>query len=235
MRIFLFLLFVIAGTLPAMAAEVTLPAPTPASGMKVTTPSASPVPTATTPQAHVPSVPATTPPSLMPSPSTPVSDQQANAFYAQCRDNPTGLQQLTPPQREYLCRCLGAGLKAEMNVEDVRQMRDRATPVGRAALVKMMGKVYFPCTLKPIEDSVRAECERRAAANPTFASGGQQYCGCLANKMVSYVQKVGVPETLYRLISTGEMMEPFDALTSSSGYSQELLRGYYDCFGGVLP
>lgn len=180
-------------------------------------------------------------PILQPKPSaaasgqTPVSKDQANAFYIQCVGNSLSLNQLNPEQKEYLCSCVANGMTQSLTVNDVRQMRETKSQAGRLALAKMLEKVYFPCAMKPIEDSVTTECERRAAANQQFAAGGQKYCSCLSGKMMSYVQKVGIPETLYKLLSNGEVSEPFDALTGSGGYSQELVRNYYSCFGGVLP
>ena len=107
--------------------------------------------------------------------------------------------------------------------------------MGRDAHAKMLENVHFPCALKPIEDSVHQECLTRAAANPKFASAGQQHCGCLAKKMIDYVRTVGITDAINRLTTSGELVEPMDALRTSSGYSNEMIRNYYSCFNGVLP
>lgn len=166
---------------------------------------------------------------------TPITTQQTNDFYTQCRNEPLALNAFSDIQKELFCSCVAVNMQKNLVVEDIRLMQDIRSAPGRAALAKMLEKVHLPCALRPIEDSVRQECITRAAANPQYAAGGQKYCGCLANKTMNYVRTVGVSEALYKLTTTGELVEPMEALTQSGGYQNELLRNYYTCFDGALP
>ena len=166
---------------------------------------------------------------------TPITKEQAKKFYKDCVGNNLALQGMTPLQRDYFCSCSAVAMEKNLTVEDIQNFSNQKTPAGRAAMVKMLERVQFPCIIRPLGDNVRDECVRRASANPQFAAGGKKYCGCLADTMMTYVKKVGVAETLYRVNMTGEVGDPMESLLSSSGYSNELIRNYYSCFGGVLP
>ncbi len=166
---------------------------------------------------------------------TPITKEQAKKFYKDCVGNNLALQGMTPLQRDYFCSCSAVQMEKNLTVEDIQNFSNQKTPAGRAAMVKMLERVQFPCIIRPLGDNVRDECVRRASANPQFAAGGKKYCGCLADTMMTYVKKVGVAETLYRVNMTGEVRDPMESLLSSSGYSNELIRNYYSCFGGVLP
>ncbi len=166
---------------------------------------------------------------------TPITKQQAKKFYTDCARNNLALQALTPLQRDYFCSCTALRMEKFLSVEDIQNFSNQKTPAGRAALVKMLEHVQFPCIVRPLGDNIRNECTRRAAQNPQFAATAPKYCGCLTNTMMTYVEKVGIAETLYRIKMTGEIRDPMEALLSGSGYSNELIRNYYSCFGGVLP
>ncbi len=166
---------------------------------------------------------------------TKITKAQAQKFYTGCISNALTLQGFTPIQRDYFCTCTAVKMEQNLSTEDVRGMSETKTKEGRAALVKMLEQVQFPCIMRPLADNIRDECVKRASANPQFAAGGKKYCGCLADQMMSYVKKVGVSETLYRINMTGEVRDPMEALRSGSGYSNELIRNYYSCFGGALP
>jgi hypothetical protein len=174
-------------------------------------------------------------PMVAPKSGTAISNQQATAFFNQCRGEPVALQGFSPMQRELFCACTAANIQKNLVVEDIQAMANTQTTAGRAALAKMLETVHFPCSLRPIEDSVRQECIARAARNPQFAQAGQRYCGCLANRMINYVRTVGVKDTLRNLAATGQLVEPMGVLQQSSGYNNELLSSYYTCFNGVLP
>lgn len=174
------------------------------------------------------------PPSLRPNGK--ITKEQAGAFYAQCRDNPAALQDLNPIQRGTFCGCLADGMQAFLTTDIITKMNNPQTDEGRAALGTMLEKVYFPCSLPVIDETIRGECIGRASrGTPAQAQAGQQYCGCLVRHMMTYVQQVGIAETLYTLKISGRMTEPLDALKGSSGYNKEMIRAYQTCFSGQIP
>ncbi len=183
---------------------------------------------------NAPSPPAPLPPSL--TPNGKITKEQAGAFYAQCRDNPAALQDLNPIQRGTFCGCLADGMQAFLTTDIITKMNNPQTDEGRTALGTMLEKVYFPCSMPVMDETIRGECISRSShGTPAQAQAGQQYCGCLVRHMMTYVQKVGIAETLYTLKISGRMTEPLDALKGSSGYNKEMIRAYQTCFTGQIP
>jgi hypothetical protein len=166
---------------------------------------------------------------------TPITNAMANKFYNGCIGNNTAMAQLNPGQKDMMCACLSAGMQANLMVEDVTNMNNLKTSKGRNAMEKMLTTVYLPCAMIPIKDGIRAECTRRTAANPRYASVGAQYCGCLTDRMINYVEMMGIPEVMYTLQTTGQLNEPFDVLTNGPGYNKALVDSYMKCFNGQMP
>jgi hypothetical protein len=165
---------------------------------------------------------------------TPLDNAAANKIYAECIDDPFKFNRINPISRDLLCSCLSAGYQAEMTVEDMDQLKKVTTPAGRAVYARMLEKVYFPCATPAIEESLKAECAKRAAAGD-MGLNTKSSCRCVFNRMTGYVSKIGIPQLLYSAQSSGQIGEPFDVLTNSGEYSRTLIESYYTCFNGRVP
>jgi hypothetical protein len=165
---------------------------------------------------------------------TPITTQQSNEYYLSCITNPGAMPRFNPLQKEYLCSCAAVGIQANLTAEELASIRDTKTPAGRAAMTTMLETAYFPCALPMMEENLSDECRRRSRGS-SFGVTGMRYCGCVVNRVMSYVRTVGISDTIYNLSFNGGVSEPVDALINGSGYNHEMIRSYEACFGGNIP
>ena len=169
---------------------------------------------------------------LLGRPATPVSEKEAMAWYNHCAEDKISKVSLTKLEKEALCSCAAMGLRAEMTDEDLFRMKDITKPIGQAAMTKMLEKVYLPCAFLPLRATIVRECEGRLSGTQN-KDQVPRVCGCVADRTMAYVTKVGPSEAVYRMrLYGGAAADLFDVLRSGSGYTNALTRAHDECFYG---
>lgn len=159
--------------------------------------------------------------------STPVSKEDANAFYTQCMAKPD--ERMSPDTQNEFCACSSAHMMQTMSAEDLKIMAEN-TAAGRVMHNKMIVTVYGPCLAGPITEVAGGKCEsdpRVMLADQTIRR--DVVCGCMTEKISTWMDLSG-PDVLMKVIQrTPFITEPIGAVMESDVYKKEEYEIMIDC------
>lgn len=143
---------------------------------------------------------------------TPVSKDQANAYYANCVENAAKTEQRFSPQsQQEFCACTAARLTQYFYIEDMQIMTSQTHPNARKALNKMIVNVYAPCMEGPTREYHYAQC----IENPQTASisgNPDQLCACAADAIGQHLRTHGARLFQDILAKDPNIVDPMSAL-----------------------
>ncbi|MGB1077268.1 MAG: hypothetical protein ACPG05_03095 [Bdellovibrionales bacterium] len=155
---------------------------------------------------------------------TPVTDRQAKIFYETCSKDSD--PRITPQTQKTFCQCASFGYKKHMMVEDLQALAKGEGMEARQVMNKMIIKMYAPCMEFPVRDMVFQKCTKDAA------QAGKKICGCMADKMSSYISQRAESELAGIIAQNPNVYDPLEAITSSKSYEDEEKRIVLDCIQG---
>ena len=149
--------------------------------------------------------------------ATPVSKQQAEAYYTNCKSQND--PRFSKDSQKMFCACTAAKiLNGGMSVEDVQDMRGNDQPA-RNALNKMIVNVYAPCMDYPAQEHYMSQCMTNPQTDK-LTGNKQRLCSCLAGKMASYLKQNG-PQTFQTLLARNpNLTDPMQALTDDAQFKK---------------
>jgi hypothetical protein len=159
--------------------------------------------------------------------ATPVSKDEANAFYAQCMAKPD--ERLSPDTQNEFCACASAHMMQTMSAEDMK-LAAESTPAGRVMAKKMMITVYGPCIGGPITEVAGGRCE----SDPRVVLADKMVrrdvvCACMADKITTWLDVSG-PDTLAKVMeATPFVNDTLDTVMESGVYKKEEYEIMMDC------
>lgn len=149
--------------------------------------------------------------------ATEISNDTANQYYQNCMAGETP-PMLAEQTKETLCACTAAHMKTGFSVEDMQAMSKRDDNA-RLALNKMIVNVYAPCIQYPAHDYYYNVC----VTNPQtsgLSRNPQQLCGCLAEKVSSYLAQNSSAVFTDILSRDPDIVDPMAALTGDPQFEQ---------------
>lgn len=144
--------------------------------------------------------------------------QAASAYYENCmkQSNPM----LDAQNQVNLCACTAEKFARTMTPEDVKEM-SQPTEAGAAQRNRMILNVYAPCIRYPAHALVNYSCLNDTRYKMVFGDKAQSVCGCLAENMSAYMEKVA-PDAIRQAIASGaDMTDPLRTLLESDGYAAQ--------------
>lgn len=110
---------------------------------------------------------------------TPVSNETANAYYANCaamRD-----ERMSEQTQQAFCACTSARIIEAMTMEELTVMYEQSQD-GRNMLNKMLTEIYAPCMNFPVQDLVYDNCMKDDKLNSLNLKDPRMYelCGCMS-------------------------------------------------------
>ena len=164
--------------------------------------------------------------------ATPVSKEDANAFYAQCMSTPD--DRLSQDTKNEFCACKSVHMMQTMSAEDVKTMRE-SNSAGRVMLNKALIAVHGPCLSGPIAEMHYNKC----ADDPRVTLAGQNIdrgavCACMSAKVGEWLEQAG-PDVMTQTIAQDPFVtDPLEPVMQSIPYKKEEYEIMLDCFQTVL-
>lgn len=152
----------------------------------------------------------------LPALATEISDETANAYYQNCLKGQT--DNLSEQSKQTMCACTAAQMKTGFTMEDMQAM-SKKDEAARIAFNKMIVNVYAPCIQYPAYDYYYGVCtsDPRTAG---MTSNPQAMCGCLANKVSTYLGQNSQQVFAELLTRNPHMVDPMAALTNDPQFDQ---------------
>lgn len=150
---------------------------------------------------------------------TPITDEQANNYYANCVLQAEKTEQRFSKQsQELFCACTAARLsQGVFSVEDMQIMTDTTNPNSRIALNKMIVNVYAPCMDEPTREYHYNTC----VSNPQVDRLGgnkESLCRCAADKIADHLRINGARQFQDILSRNPAIVDPMQALYDDRGF-----------------
>ena len=116
--------------------------------------------------------------------ATPISKDQANAYYEACKKSPD--PRFSAEVQDLFCACTASHYMTALTVEDVKTMGQQ-NQSGRNAMNKMILDVYAPCIQYPTRayhyDACITDPKAKILGDPT------KLCSCAADSVASHLEK----------------------------------------------
>jgi hypothetical protein len=147
---------------------------------------------------------------------TPVPNDVANKYFANCVAQPPS-QQFTVQAQQTLCACTAARMTQFFSMEDMKAMTDAANPAAqRPAFNKMLVNIYAPCMEEPTREFHYNACisdpETKRYGDPA------KICRCMADEVAAHM-KVHGPTVFEELLSRNpNMTDPMSALADDPSF-----------------
>lgn len=159
--------------------------------------------------------------------ATPISKDEANAYYAKCVATPD--ERMSAQTKTDFCACTSAYMMQTMSAEDIKLMSEK-TPAGRIMLSKMMVVVHGPCISAPISDLVTNQCP----ADPRVMLADETQdpvaiCSCMAAKTDEWLEQNG-PDVITRVLEENPyIVDSIGTVMQSEVYKREEYEILMDC------
>lgn len=147
----------------------------------------------------------------------PVSNEEANAFFDRCIENPDPV--MTGDSQMEMCACMAVEIQNVMSAEEYEQIKE-GIPPGSELYKKNLTYVYGPCLENAVMDYINLDCladkRYRGFTTDIFAM-----CQCLSNSMARFTALYGpdlLAEKLHRNPYFEDAMTP---LLRSPGFMTE--------------
>lgn len=143
---------------------------------------------------------------------TRVSPEQANSYYASCRENAAATEmRFSPAAQDMFCACTAAQLTQNFTIEDMQVMTDPQNPNAREALNRMIVQVYAPCMEEPTREYHYNSC----VGNPQVSrlnGNPEQLCRCAADSIAAHLKQNGPRQFQEILARDPNVVDPMQAL-----------------------
>lgn len=159
--------------------------------------------------------------------ATPISKEEANAYYGQCIKTPDA--RMSPNTKNEFCACTSAHMMQTMSAEDVKVMQQKDS-AARVMTNKMMVAVQGPCISAPLEELHYAQCQN----DPRIALAAQQVspdqvCGCISARMGEWLEQAGPDVVMQTIAENPFVTDPLKPVMESTVYKQEAYEVMLDC------
>lgn len=164
--------------------------------------------------------------------ATPVSKEEANAYYAECMGTPD--PRLSSGAKTEFCACKSAHVMQTMSSGDLKTMREQNS-AGRVMLNKVLIAVHGPCLSGAVAELHYSKC----ANDPRVALAGQSIdrgavCACMSSRIGEWLEQAG-PDVMAQTIAQDPFVtDPLEPLMQSIPYKKEEYEIMLDCFQTVL-
>lgn len=158
---------------------------------------------------------------------TPVSNQQANAFYRHCITQ--SAPRLSESSQDALCSCTTVKMQETMQVEYIDIMKEN-TPRGQAMLNYMLLNVYAPCIAYPAHDLVYQKCLTDSSIDALDLKADREgLCSCMAERTGLWLSKEGQDIMTELLIDNPDLPDPISPVIESDVFQKSSYQNLVAC------
>lgn len=156
--------------------------------------------------------------------ATPISKEQANNYYANCKAQPgAGMR---PESHDAMCACTSVKMMEAMTVEDVQAMSSG----DKNAQNKMFIEVYAPCMSYPVQDLVGMQC----LEDPKIDQVGsnipkEELCSCIAERTAAWFEGEGRALMRRVLTKNPEITDPVGPVMETPEFKSQTYNGLIAC------
>lgn len=159
---------------------------------------------------------------------TPVSKEQANAYFANCVKAPPQ-PGLSAKAQQMVCACTAARMTQFFTIEDMKTATTPNAPGQREAFNRMMVDVYAPCMEEPTREYHYNAC----ITNPQSARYGnpQIVCECMATQVANHMKTNGAAVFRDILARNPNIVDPMSALADDPAFTRFAQSKLLACIG----
>ncbi len=156
----------------------------------------------------------------------PVSKEMATSYYQNCISKKAS-QTFSKESQNFLCSCTASEMMDHMTIADIQALSSQDQAAARTALNHMLTKVYAPCMEFPAKDHYYNTCISNSS--PALGKNPEKTCGCMADKVASYLGKNGEAVFTDILKRNPNISDPMAALESDKEFQNYIGKQTLAC------